>query len=165
MANINGFKADRQVHVDNPTPLVVAGINTYVVNMMVPIVNSRTSEVVGAVGFNWDVEVIQYVIKKSESHEKIVAMAVYSNNGTTIGSIFPERIGKILSDEDITLYGDNILPAYNDILEGKYYNFKSFAPFLEKNVEIVMVPFSIGIDSGYRHDTTWTVMIVSMAEL
>jgi methyl-accepting chemotaxis protein len=169
MATINGFKADWQIYVDNPTPLIVFGRNTYGINMMIPIVNSRSREIVGAVGFNLDVKVIQSVIEKTVKsfnvHENIIAMAVYSSNGTTIGSIFPERIGKILSDEDIPLYGDNILPAYNAVLEGKYYNFKSFTPIFRENVEIVMVPFSIGIDIGYRHDTTWTVMIVSMAEL
>jgi methyl-accepting chemotaxis protein len=169
MATINGFKADWQIYVDNPAPLIVFGKNTYGINMMIPIVNSRTSEVVGAVGFNLDVKVIQPVIEKTVNsfnvHKNIIAMAVYSSNGTTIGSIFPERIGKILSDEDIPLYGDNILPIYNTVVEGKYYNFKSFTSLFRENVEIVMVPFSIGIDIGYRHDTTWTVMIVSMVEL
>jgi hypothetical protein len=163
---------------------MVDGKDTYVVNMMVPIVNNRTDEVVGGVGFIWDISVIQSVIEETvKDYAEIDAMAVYSSNGAIIGSIFPERIGRILSDADITLYGDNIRSAYNAVIEGKYYNFRSFVPFLENDVEIIIVPFSIGIGnwadtftyiggsvstynigSGWQ-DTHWTVMIASPVKL
>jgi methyl-accepting chemotaxis protein len=173
IAHING-PFSRNARVGNPAPLMVDGKETYVVDMMVPIVNGRINEVVGGVGFIWDVRVIQSVVEETvKSHEKIAAMAVYSGNGSIIGSIFPERIGRMLSDADITLYGDKIRPAYDAVIEGKYYNFRSFVPFLENDVEIIIVPFSIGIRywedaynirSGWR-DTTWTVMIASPVKL
>jgi len=185
MAHIHGPNA-REVSVDHPTPLTIDGRDTYVVNMMVPIVNQRTMETVGGVGFLLDINIIQSIINKTvksreerakefdiarsvfqrtgtmlesfwdRDYEEIAAMEVYSSNGAIIGSVFPDRIGKMLVDADVTFYGDNIRSAYNAILERKHYNFRSFVPYLEKEAEIVMFSFFIP-----NSNLAWTIMIAT----
>jgi methyl-accepting chemotaxis protein len=154
MAHIyNPFALDPQM--DHPVPLRVTGKDTYVVNMMVPIINPRLNERVGSVGFLLKVDIIQpLIIETVRDYGAITAMAVYSKNGVIIGSVFPERIGRMLTDADITLYGNNIRSAYNAVMEGKSLNYRSIVPFLEGEVEIIMMPLTIG-------NTTWTVMIAS----
>lgn len=98
-------------------------------------------------------------------------MTVYSDNGVILGSSLPERTGKTLLDADGLIYGDNIRPAYDAVTEGKYYNFRSYVPFLENDVEINIITFSIGtgnwegdtfkVGSGNWHDTSWAIMIAS----
>jgi methyl-accepting chemotaxis protein len=178
------------VRVDNPIAYTVNGKDTYVVNVMVPIINPRTGEIVGNVGSLLDVHKIQNYIENAvktreeisreisitqsvfrdtgrlldsfwgissiKTYDEIAALVIYASDGTIIGSVFPERIGRMLSDADITLYGNNIRSSYDAVIEGKIYQFRSFVPFLEKEVEIVMYPFTIG-----NWDIHWTVMIAS----
>ena len=66
MAHLTGPNA-RKVRIDDPMPRKVDGRDTYVIIMMVPIVNSRTGEVVGGVGGLFDIAMIQPTVEQTIS--------------------------------------------------------------------------------------------------
>jgi methyl-accepting chemotaxis protein len=61
----------------------------------------------------------------------------------------------MLTDVD-TIYGDYIQAANQAVREGKEFTCSSYAPVLKTNVEITIVPLTIG-----NSDTTWSIMIAS----
>jgi methyl-accepting chemotaxis protein len=152
---LNGPNA-RKDHVENPTPFTVNGQSTYIFRLGVPIINPRTSEVVGNVTCLINIELIQPRVQELiKEHEEISAMSIYSNNGFILANIVPERIGKTLTEAE-TIYGDYIQAANQAVLESKPFSCSSYSPLLGTNVEIDLTPFQIG-DS----DTSWSVMIAS----
>ncbi|MDR2922677.1 MAG: methyl-accepting chemotaxis protein [Treponema sp.] len=155
MAYLNGPNS-RKVRMENPEARNVRGKDTYILRMMVPIINKHTNEVVGGVGGILVIDGIQPSVADTiKNHDEISAMSIYSNDGFIMGSYVPERIGKKLIDVD-TIYGDNIQAASKAVLEGSEFQCSSYAPVLKSNVEIVIKPFQIG-DS----DKTWSIMIAS----
>ncbi|MDR2952623.1 MAG: methyl-accepting chemotaxis protein [Treponema sp.] len=155
MAYLNGPNS-RNVRMENPEARNVRGKDTYILRMMVPIVNKRTNEVVGGVGGILVIDGIQPSVTETiKSHDEISAMSIYSDDGFIMGSYVPERVGKKLIDVD-TIYGDNIQAANKAVLEGREFHCTSYAPVLKTNVEIAIKPFQIG-DS----DKTWSIMIAS----
>ncbi|MCL2804583.1 MAG: methyl-accepting chemotaxis protein [Treponema sp.] len=153
MAYFNDPKSNIE-RVDHPIARKINGKDTYLLRMMVSIVNLRTNEVVGGIGFLLDIVNIQPSVETSiENYEKITAMAIYSSNGFILASYVPQRIGKMMADVD-TIYGDNLTAACQAVTDGKEIMFKSYSEVLETNLQIVMKPFKIG-----NSDTTWTVMI------
>ena len=140
--------------VDHPIARRINGKDTYLLRMMVSIVDPRTAEVLGGVGFLLDIAKIQPTIEEAiRDYEKITAMAIYSSNGFILASYVPERIGKNMIDVD-TVYGDNLLVASQAIAAGQELLFEAYSELHDTNLQIVMKPFRIG-----NSDTTWTVMI------
>jgi methyl-accepting chemotaxis protein len=155
MAYFNGPNS-RKVRIEDPIPRNVNGKDTYILRIMVPIINKRTNEVVGGVGGLLVIDGMQTMIAETiKSHEEISAMALYTNTGFIMASYVPERVGKKLIDVD-TIYGDNLQAANKAVLDGKRFSFASYSPILKTKVEIDMMPFQIG-NSG----VTWTIMIAS----
>jgi len=157
MAYINGPDArkDRYAH---PAPRNINGKDTYYFRLMVPVINKRTNEVVGAVGCLNVIDGIQPTLDNTiKTREEIAAMAIYSSNGFIMASYVPDRIGKMMTDVD-TIYGDNMQAAFKAVQEGKEFECSSYAPVLKSNVEIIIKPLPIG-DSG----ATWSIMVASTA--
>ena len=153
MAYFNGPNS-RKDRVEHPAPRKVNGKDTHVIRMMVPIVNHRTGEVVGGVGCLLDMAAIQPVLESTiHENEEIAMMVLYSGNGLILAHFIPERVGRMLSDVEME-FGNDLQAANRAVLEGREFGFSAFDPTLETEVELVMVPITIG-DS----DTTWTVMI------
>jgi len=153
MAYISGPNS-RRTRVENPIIRNFGGKDILMVRMMVPIVNSRTNEVVGGVGIFSDTSTIQPVLLNTLStNEEITSIIMYSSDGTVLASYMPERIGKKLMDVDIG-WGDDIAKANQAVLKGEFFRSRQFVPALNETQEMVMVPFKIG-----NSDKTWSIMI------
>ena len=152
---INGPNARRD-RAEHPIPRSIDGRDTYVVRMMVPIINSRTNEVVGGVGILMDIAKIQPVVLEviTES-EEVAALTVFSGNGFIMGHMSPQRIGSYLLDVE-TIFGEYIEEANLAVREGRPYQCRTFSPLLNTDVQIVMVPIEIGNSGVY-----WSVMLVT----
>jgi methyl-accepting chemotaxis protein len=158
MAYLNGPSATKD-RVEQPTPLNVAGKNTYVFRLGVPIINSRTNEVVGSVTCLLTIDgaqpKVQEVIKGNDA---IVAMSIYTNSGFIIANLVPERIGKTLKEAE-TVYGKYLDEANQAVINGKDFQCRSYSQVLKTDVSIDFTPFQVG-----GSDVTWTIMIASSDE-
>jgi methyl-accepting chemotaxis protein len=153
MAYITGPNA-RKDRVDHPSPLVINGKDTFIIRMAVPIVNPATNEVVGCVGCYMSIDSLQTIVESVIStHDEIAAVSIYSGNGFILGSYMPERVGKMLIDEEIQ-YGSRKDEINEIVLAGQEFSLKSWSPQLNTNIEMVFVPVTIG-----NSNTTWTIMI------
>ncbi|MDR0303036.1 MAG: methyl-accepting chemotaxis protein [Treponema sp.] len=153
MAHITGPNAHKD-RVEHPVARKVNGKDTFIIRMVVPIVNSHTDEVVGSVGCLLAIDAIQTMLEGTvEANEIITAMSIYSGNGFILGCFQPHRVGKMLIDEEIQ-YGDRRPEVNQAVSEGKEFSLRSWAPLLGVHLEMVLIPFSLG-----NSDTTWTVMV------
>ncbi|MDR0320399.1 MAG: methyl-accepting chemotaxis protein [Treponema sp.] len=132
------------------------GREVYLIRIMVPIINHRTNETVGGVGCLLDVNVIQQeVLQTLEKQKEISSMTVFSNNGFILGDMQNERMGKMLEDVE-TIFGDHIDSASQAVQNGTGYKLNTFSPVLNTDVELVIVPFTLG-----NSNMTWSVMVVA----
>jgi methyl-accepting chemotaxis protein len=155
MEHINGPNA-RKDDVSQPSMINLAGKDTYIIKMIIPIINKRTNEVVGAVGCQLNIDLIQPVLEATiEKSEEVAVMSIYSSNGFILGCFKPERIGKKMVDVEAH-FGSYAPAAFEAVKEAKEYECYSYSPALDTNVQISVVPVSIG-NSG----TTWSIMIGS----
>jgi len=155
MTYLNGPNA-RKDRVEDPAPIKVDGKDTFAFRLGVPIINPRTSEVVGSVTCLLNISQIQPTVEDLiKTHEEISNMSIYTNTGFILANIKPERVGKKLLDVE-TLYSNYLQAANQAVLDGKEFTCSSFSQVLQTNVKVDITPFQIG-DS----DTTWSVMIAS----
>jgi len=153
MAYLNGPNS-RKDRVEYPFYRKVNGVDTYLLRMMVPIINPRTKEVVGGVGCLESINRMQsLVIETIDSHNEISAMAIYASNGMILAHLNPDHRGKMLSEVE-TIYSNNMQLANKAVLEGKDYSCSSHSQVLKIDVEIDMASFTIG-----NSDKTFTIMI------
>jgi len=158
MAYFNDPRSNTE-RVDHPIARRINGKDTYLVRMMISIVNKDTRMVEGGVGFLIDTAQIQPTILATiRENEKISAMSIYSSNGFIIASYIPEQVGKMMTDVK-TVYGNNLSAAVRAIAEGKEISFETYSDLLESKMQIFMKPFQLG-----NSDTTWTVMIGTSEE-
>jgi len=135
---------------------LASGRETYLLRLMVPIVNPRTNETVGGVGCLLDIGVIQQNVSQTiKNYKEIAALTVFANNGFILGHLVPERVGKMLRDVE-TIFGPYMEEAAKAVEEGEKYRCHTYSPVLKSYVELVILPFNIG-----NSDTTWSVMIVT----
>jgi methyl-accepting chemotaxis protein len=132
------------------------GKEVYLVRYMVPIINPRTNETVGGVGCLLDISAIQQNVTQTiKDYEEIAALTVFSSNGFILGHLVPDRVGKMMSEVE-TIFGPYMDDAVKAVAEGTRFQCTTYSPVLNSNVELVMVPFTIGNSS-----MTWSVMIVT----
>jgi len=156
MAYLNGPNA-RKDRVDNPEPWKVRGKDTFAFKLMVPIINTRTNEVVGGLGCLLAIDVIQTSIMDILKNSEVLSvMMMYSNNGTIMGHFLPDRVGKNTRDVDVE-FGSHIDAAFQAIQTGTPYQLSMFDPNFNEYCHFVMEPFTIG-DSG----VSWMIMIGTM---
>jgi methyl-accepting chemotaxis protein len=146
-----------KVVIDEPIPRTITGQSGYTFSIRVPIINSK-NEVVGIVGANVNIAatqgVVQSVLGDRNQYADVSAMVVYTNAGFILGHYLPERIGKNLRDADVTLYTGDTQNAVSGIQSGREMSFSKYAPNLQEDLKMVLVPFTIG-SSG----VPWSVMI------
>jgi methyl-accepting chemotaxis protein len=95
MEHITGSNAQKD-SVAHPDIMKLAGKDVYVVRLFVPIINMRTNEVVGAVGGQLNIDLIQPVVENSlRTFEEVAALSMYSSNGFILASYRPDRIGNL----------------------------------------------------------------------
>ena len=154
-AYINGPNAKRD-RAEHPIPRTIDGRDTYVVRMMVPIINFQTNEAVGGVGMLIDIAPIQTaVLEIIKNNDEVAALTVFSGNGFIMAHMAPQRIGSILIDVE-TIFGDYIQEANRAVHEGREYHCRTFSPLLNSFVHVMLVPIEIGNSGVY-----WSVMLVT----
>ena len=93
--------------------------NANLIRISVPIINSRTNEVVGMVSCLLDLVMIQpSILEIMDEHDDIAAMSIYANNGFIIASYLSDNIGYLLHEVP-TMFGDNLSTVQNAIRNGE----------------------------------------------
>jgi methyl-accepting chemotaxis protein len=152
---LNGPNA-RKDRIEEPALFVVTGKEVYTFRMGVPIVNSRTNEVVGNITCLLNIAAGQTMVERLiKEYDEITAMSIYTNKGFILGNLIPDRIGKMLIDVEAA-YGSYIKDANQAVLDAKEFQCSSYSAVLKTNLEIVIVPFQLG-----NSDTSWSIMISS----
>jgi hypothetical protein len=130
------------------------GSKTYLLKMMVPIINLRTGETVGIVGCFVNIGIFQVEVELNlrNNYLAIAGMAIYSNDGMILCHFIPERIGKMLGDADIE-YAEYLQEAKYAVQYGHTFYCNVYSPILLEKIEFYMTPFNIS-----NSDTTWTLM-------
>jgi methyl-accepting chemotaxis protein len=158
MAWLNGPNA-RKERVEHPSSLVIEGKNAFIIRLGVPIINSRTNEVVGMVTCLLNIAGAQTKVAETiKEHEEIAAMSIYSSNGFIMANFTPEKVGKTLLEAE-TIFGNNVNEVNQIVIKGEEHQLSSYSQVLKTNVLIDLMPLRIG-DS----DTTWTIMIAATEE-
>jgi len=154
MAYINGSDSKKD-RVEHPFPRKIDGKDVFLLRLMVPIINPRTKETVGGIGCLLDISVIQSVVQKTlADHKKLSALTIFSSDGFILGHKVPERVGKKLKEAE-TIFGKHIDAANTAVNEGREFSLTTYSPVLKSNVELLVLPFTIGNSSK-----TWSVMVV-----
>ncbi|MDR3122438.1 MAG: methyl-accepting chemotaxis protein [Treponema sp.] len=160
MAGLTGPEARKEI-ISDPIPQIVAGKDTWIVRITVPVTRRGTGEVVGRVGVNIDMDFIQPIVDNiDQASENISAMTVYANNSTVAASYAAGHVGRLLRDAQNTLYGTNVLPAQDAVLRGEKQKFSVYSEDLKKNLELILYPFTIG-ETGAR----WSLMLGTEREI
>jgi methyl-accepting chemotaxis protein len=155
MTQITGPNA-RIVGMTDPAPFKNMGKDTYAVRITVPILNKRLNEVVGAIGCQLDISLVQPEVQATiKQYEEVAALAVYSSNGFVMASYVPDHIGKMFPDSEIQ-FGKYINEGFQAIKDKKEYECFSYSPALKTNLQIAMVP--VALDNV---DTSWSLMVGS----
>ena len=150
----------RKDRIENPIQRKVNGKDTYLIRMVVPVINRRTNEIVGSLGYLLDISAIQLQVTQTiKDNEDIDAVVVYSQNGFIMGHLVPGRVGKTLIEADAAIFGSQADAANRAVAEGKEFRLHSYSPVMKSEVQIIMVPFKIG-----NSDMTWSIMMVSSDE-
>ncbi|MDR2070662.1 MAG: methyl-accepting chemotaxis protein [Treponema sp.] len=151
---LNGPDARKQT-VKDPVPQIVNGKETYTFRLAVPVTDSKNNEVIGLVGVDIKVDAVQAVVEQTiKTYSDISAMAVYSDNGTILGSYDSSRIGKNMQEADTVLFGPSIGAAYQAVKAGNLFRDKEYSPVLGTNLEIILYPFIIG-----ESNASWSIML------
>jgi len=146
-----GSRKDRVEHL---IPGKIGGNEAYLFNIMVPVINPRSNEVVGGVGGTLSIGRMQALVEESiNSYDEIAVKALYGGDGRILASYQPDRIGSMLVDVD-TIYGNRINEAHRAVLEGREFQFKSHCNVLDANVVGILRPLTIGYS-----DATWALMV------
>jgi len=147
------------ISVAHPSPLMLLGREAYTVRIFVPITNVNNNEVVGAIGCQLNIDLIQPRVETTiKNFEEVEALSLYSGNGFIMGCYQPDRIGKMMVDAEVQ-FGKNINDAFDAVKAGKEYECFSYAPSLKTNIQIAVVPIEIE-----GSDTTWSIMVGSTEE-
>jgi methyl-accepting chemotaxis protein len=154
MADLTG-PAERQEVIHDPVRQVVDGKDIYMVEITIPVIHRRTSQVVGRVGITINTSYTQPVVDGIISTmQDITAMTIYTHDSTIIASYAVEEVGKLLKDTQNNLYGNNTAAAQEAVTEGNKRAFSAYSELLDENLELILHPFTIG-----KTDTPWSVML------
>ena len=156
MEYFNGTDSKKD-RVSSPEAGTIGARNIYVINFMVPIINPRTNETVGAVGGYVDIAGIQTAVENT-MYDYFIAdlMAVYDDSGFILANAVPDRVGKNMRDAEAMLYGDFLEDAFQAVAGGWQGQYFCYSQILDTMVQIRLTPFKIG-----NSDKTWTVMIAA----
>ena len=156
MEHING--PDKMtVGMSDPTPFTLAGQQILCVRLVVPIINKRINDAVGAVGCQLDINMMQPRIEQTiKDFDEVSAISIYTNTGFVMASYRPDRIGKNMVDAEVQ-FGSYINQAYDAVKNAKEFECFSYAPSLRENIQIAIANIPIGSSK-----TNWSVMVGSV---
>jgi methyl-accepting chemotaxis protein len=144
----------RTDRVDDAIPLMVGGVTKQIVRMGVPIINSRTDEVVGIVVCLLDTSPMQEQLERTlKDNAETALMVIYSNQGTILAHFLPERIGEKLLDVDLEL-GPYQQDVFNAVQVGKFFKCAFLVPYFGEKIHFILQPFFIA-DSGI----SWSILV------
>jgi methyl-accepting chemotaxis protein len=153
MSYFNGPNS-RKDRVDHPVPRNVNGKDTYIVRIMVPIINPRTNEVVGGVGGLMVIDALQPLLLSTiQKYDEIAMMVMYSSDGTVLAHFIPDRIGKNMYDVDVEL-GEGRPVALQSIKEAKPFPGRAYDPTLKTMIYFNMQHLQLG-----GSNTTWAILV------
>jgi len=156
MDYVNGSNSRRERAMD-PEARTVQGNQVYVIRFMVPIINTRTNEVVGGVGTWLDIAPIQErVVQTVASNDIIARLAVIDDSGFIYANDQPDRVTKNLRDAESVIFGDNLDDAMAVIRRGESKQYSGYSTVLNSNVTISLTGFAIGDTGKY-----WSIMVVA----
>jgi methyl-accepting chemotaxis protein len=156
MQHITGPDA-RTVGMSDPVPFNLAGQSIYCVRLVVPIINKRINDVVGAVGCQLDIAIMQPRIEQTmKDFDEVSAISIYTNTGFVMASYVPDRIGKNLVDAEVQ-FGTYANAALQAVKNAQEYECFSYAPSLKENIQIAVANIPIGSSK-----TNWSVMVGSV---
>ncbi|GHU23096.1 methyl-accepting chemotaxis protein [Spirochaetia bacterium] len=154
MQTINGPNARKEMIYD-AVPENINGKDTYTIKISAPIIHRASGQVVGRVAMRVDTAYLQPVVDTAiKGNADITAMSVYTNNGTIIASGVPAQNGKLLTDAQRPLYGNDVNLVVSALQRGEIIKLRKYSVAIDTNLEIVVYPFSIGATG-----VNWGVMI------
>jgi len=155
MEHLNGPNS-KTVEMSDPSILKIAGIDTYCIRIMVPIINKRLDESVGVIGCQFDIDLIQpLVVQTIKDYEEVTSMAIYTHTGFILANYLPEMIGKQLVEVE-TQYGDKLQQVAEAVRNAQEHEVSSYDPELKTTIYMSIVPIPLAASP-----TTWAVMIGS----
>jgi len=129
-------------HANNHKPQNINKNYNESVKKMVSIVNN--SKITEDNRYLSVTNVIQQVLENTiKGNDDIALMAVYSENGTILAHINPERIGKNMLDVEDELK-HCINDMYSAIKDRSIYSGYSYDPLLNEQVQFIVKPMQIG---------------------
>jgi len=147
----------KTVGMSDPTIFNLAGQNIYCVRLVVPIMNKRLNEAVGAVGCQLDIAIMQPRIEQTmKDFDEVSAISIYTNTGFVMASYRSDRIGKNMLEAEVQ-FGSYANAALDAVKKGQEYECFSYAPSLKENIQIAIANIPIG-----SSPTTWSVMVGSV---
>jgi len=156
MMHINGPEA-KTTEMSDPKPFTLGGKEILCVRLCVPILNKRTNEVVGSIGCQLDIEMMQPRIEATiKNFDEVSALSIYTDSGFVMASYRPERIGKNMVDAEVQ-FGSYAKAALEAVKDGKEFECFSFAPSLNENIQIAIANIPIA-----SSPTTWSLMVGSV---
>jgi methyl-accepting chemotaxis protein len=159
MARLNGTDAGKE-WAEHPEPFKVEGKDAFITRLAVPVINTRTNEVVGIVSCLLNIAGAQAKVAETiKGNDMIVGMSMYSSNGFIMANLLPEKVGKMLTEAE-TLYGDYLNAVSQAVANGEDFKCSSYSEVLQTNVEIDIMPVIIG-----NSDTTWSIMMASSEDI
>jgi methyl-accepting chemotaxis protein len=156
MALINGPNA-RLPGIGEPAPQKVAGVDTYVVRISVPVIYRKTGEVVGRLWVNINTKYTQPVVDaviNDTSLRDITAMAVYAQNTTVIASGVAGQVGKSLREAQGSLYSGHTDAVEDAVRRGEKIRVAEYSENLKTELELIIYPFTIS-ETG----VSWALML------
>ncbi|MDR1654550.1 MAG: methyl-accepting chemotaxis protein, partial [Treponema sp.] len=131
----------------------IRGKETTLVRLTTPVIHPDTREVIGCIGVNCDLAALQSVVDQVIKEEKEAAfLAVYTNDGTILSSLVPDRMGKNIREADKGLFVNTMDKVFNAINKGEQIMVDEYSVILGQKLGIVVRPFTIG-----KADTPWTM--------
>jgi len=145
----------RTVRISDPSIIKFMGRDTFTVKILVPIINYRLNEPVGAIGCQVDIGFLQPMLMQDiKTNEEISSAVIYCDNGFILASYLPEFIGKQIDSE--TQYGKYLDDVKTAVKNAREWKGKAYDTELKTNMVIVLVNIPIGVSK-----TTWSLMFGS----
>jgi methyl-accepting chemotaxis protein len=156
MREMEGPNSRRDLMIE-PFPMTVAGRDTYIAQITVPVVYRKTAEVVGRVGILIDMAFNQPVVDtilNDPALDDITAMTIYTDEGIIIASYIPEHIGKPLKEAQADFFAANTEDAQGALHRGEERRYTLYSQIIKKDLEVVLYPFAIG-----KTGASWSIMV------
>ncbi|MCL1991798.1 MAG: methyl-accepting chemotaxis protein [Spirochaetes bacterium] len=151
----------RNDRVENPSSRTVEDRGeVYVVVLSSPIINRRSSQVVGILSILLDLAVAQpQLMSFMEYQQDIATMSIYSNSGHIIASSMPSYLNDNV-ERRTGLFGDSLPEIRRVLAAGENYQTRFFSPDMGGNLEFAIKSFPLGNNSG----ATWSVSLTIAEE-